>query len=77
MLSRRPRQGTASGDHHRSPVRVRSSAVPSRPTHRSNVAVVDADGRLNGFVTFDDLLRLLGREFMNLIEGIEPEMEVR
>ncbi len=41
------------------------------------VAVVDEAGRIDGIVTFDDLLRLVGRELVNLIEGIQPEMEVR
>lgn len=39
--------------------------------------VVDGDGRLAGLVTLDDLLRVLSRELSNLIEGIQPEMEVR
>jgi CBS domain-containing protein len=39
--------------------------------------VVDAEGRLVGIVTLDDLLRLLGREQYNLAEGIRHEVEVR
>jgi CBS domain-containing protein len=39
--------------------------------------VVDAEGRLVGIVTLDDLLRLLGREQYELAEGIRHEVEVR
>lgn len=37
------------------------------------LAVVDADGRLVGIVSLDDLLRLLGGELYNLAEGIKRE----
>lgn len=40
------------------------------------LAVVDADGILIGIVTLDDLLRLLAREFANLVEGIAPAVPV-
>lgn len=39
--------------------------------------VVDDDGRLVGIVTLDDLLRILGGELSNLIDGIRSEMEVK
>lgn len=41
------------------------------------LAVVDDDGLLVGIVTFDDLLRLLGLELSNLMEGIDLEMKVK
>ena len=34
-------------------------------------------GRLVGIVTLDDLVRCLGREMSNLVEGIKHEMEVK
>jgi len=39
--------------------------------------VVDEDGRLVGLVTLDDLLRVLGRELSNLLDGIRSEMAVK
>jgi signal-transduction protein with cAMP-binding, CBS, and nucleotidyltransferase domain len=39
--------------------------------------VVDDDGRPVGIVTLDDLLRVLGRELSNLVDGIRSEMEVK
>lgn len=39
--------------------------------------IVDREDRLVGMVTLDDLLRFLGREMYNLVEGIEHEMEVK
>src|SRR5581483_9170060 len=36
--------------------------------------IVDAQGRLAGIVSLDDLMRLLGRELYNLAEGIKHEM---
>jgi len=39
--------------------------------------IVDEAGRVVGIVALDDLLRLLGREFYNLTEGIKHEMETR
>jgi CBS domain-containing protein len=41
------------------------------------LAVVGSDGQLVGIVTVDDLLRLLGRELSNLVEGIAREMQVK
>jgi len=38
---------------------------------------VDEDGRLVGLVTLDDLLRVLGRELSNLLDGIRSEMAVK
>lgn len=40
------------------------------------LAVVDEDGELAGFVTRDDLLRLMSSELANLVEAIRPEMQV-
>jgi CBS domain-containing protein len=39
--------------------------------------IVDREDRLVGMVTLDDLLRFLGRELYNLVEGIEHEMVVK
>jgi CBS domain-containing protein len=39
--------------------------------------VVDAEDRVVGIVTLDDLLRFLGRELHNLAEGIAHEMQVK
>ena len=39
--------------------------------------IVDNDDRLVGIVAMDDLVKLLGRELWNLIEGMAPEMEVK
>jgi CBS domain-containing protein len=39
--------------------------------------IVDREDRLVGMVTLDDLLRFLGRELYNLVEGIEHEMAVK
>jgi CBS domain-containing protein len=39
--------------------------------------VVDKEGRLAGIVTFDDLIRLLGRELYNLSEGVRREIEAK
>jgi CBS domain-containing protein len=47
-----------------------------KTSHVRRLPVVDDDGCLVGIVTLDDLLRVLGRELGNLIEGIKPEMEV-
>jgi CBS domain-containing protein len=41
------------------------------------LTVVDDEGNLVGIVSFDDLLRLLGRELSNLTEAIAPEMKVK
>jgi len=39
--------------------------------------IVDENGSVVGIVSFDDLLRLLGRELYNLVEGIKHETETR
>ncbi len=39
--------------------------------------VVDADDRLVGLVTLDDLLAYMGRELSNLADGIKLEMQTR
>ena len=39
--------------------------------------IVDADDRLVGMVTLDDLLVILGREMGNIAEGIRTEVHVR
>jgi CBS domain-containing protein len=39
--------------------------------------IVDREDHLVGIVTLDDLLRFLGRELYNLVEGIRHEMEVK
>jgi CBS domain-containing protein len=39
--------------------------------------VVDNEDRLVGIVALDDLIKLLGRELGNLIEGMAPEMAVK
>jgi CBS domain-containing protein len=39
--------------------------------------IVDENGSVVGIVSFDDLLRLLGRELFNLVEGIKHETETR
>jgi CBS domain-containing protein len=39
--------------------------------------IVDREDRLVGIVTLDDLVRCLGGELRNLVEGIRHEMEVK
>jgi CBS domain-containing protein len=39
--------------------------------------IVDAEDRVVGMVSLDDLLRFLGRELHNLAQGIEREMEIK
>jgi CBS domain-containing protein len=39
--------------------------------------IVDAEDRVVGMVSLDDLLRVLAGELCNLAEGIKQEMEVR
>ncbi len=48
-----------------------------RERHVRRLPVVDADDRLVGIVTLDDLLGLLGREFANLAECIRDEVRVQ
>jgi signal-transduction protein with cAMP-binding, CBS, and nucleotidyltransferase domain len=38
--------------------------------------IVDEEGLLVGLVTVDDVLRLLGRELLNMVDAIKPEMEI-
>jgi CBS domain-containing protein len=38
--------------------------------------IVDAAGRLTGIVSLDDLLGLLGRELLNLVEGVGRELKI-
>lgn len=39
--------------------------------------IVDAEGRLAGIVTLDDLLRFLGRELYNLAECVKQEAQAK
>lgn len=48
-----------------------------RERHVRRLPVVDANDRLVGIVTLDDLLGVLGREFANLAESIKDEVHVR
>jgi CBS domain-containing protein len=47
-----------------------------RDTKVRRLPVVDEDGTLVGIVTIDDLLRVIGHETANLLEGLAPEMSV-
>lgn len=48
-----------------------------RERHVRRLPVVDADDRVVGVVTLDDLLGVLGRELANLAEGIRTEVHVQ
>jgi CBS domain-containing protein len=48
-----------------------------RDTRVRRLPVVDADGCLVGIVALDDLLRVLGREMANLLDGLMDEMAVQ
>jgi CBS domain-containing protein len=47
-----------------------------RETQVRRLPVVDDDGYLVGIVTVDDLLRVIGRETANVMEGLVAEMSV-
>jgi len=47
-----------------------------RETRVRRLPVVDEDGVLVGIVTVDDLLKVIGRETANLLEGLAPELMV-
>jgi CBS domain-containing protein len=48
-----------------------------RESQVRRLPIVDRQDRLVGIVTLDDLLRCIGRELYNLVEGIKGEMEVK
>jgi CBS domain-containing protein len=48
-----------------------------RDRHVRRLPVVDADDRLVGMVTLDDLFVVLGRELANLAESVGDEVHVR
>jgi CBS domain-containing protein len=48
-----------------------------RESRVRRLPIVDADDRVVGMVTLDDLLGLLGREVRNLAESIADEVHVR
>jgi CBS domain-containing protein len=39
--------------------------------------IVDGEDRVVGMVSMDDIVRFLGRELHNLVEGMQHEMEVK
>jgi CBS domain-containing protein len=39
--------------------------------------IVDGEDRVVGMVSMDDIVRFLGRELHNLVEGMQREMEVK